>query len=202
MTRCLFELLITLYTTSLSSLCRRIYSYWTFKILLKYSDECVRLNQFSQLSFMQYMGLCVFSLPVSLMMIVRKYVFYLTVILKSEVGTVCYCLGLGHEAMACAVCLSIFLRMVAISASGEIMCKFVSYEYFRNLICKILLCLAVISWNGHCFLHILWWIYKYMDIVHNELTGRFVYMPANGRAFSNIYVTDIWFYTYVYQSIS
>ena len=34
---------------------------------------CVRLSQFSQLSFIQYMGLCVFSLPISLMMIVRMY---------------------------------------------------------------------------------------------------------------------------------
>ena len=31
---------------------------------------CLRLSHFSQLSFMQYMGLCVFSLPMSLVMIV------------------------------------------------------------------------------------------------------------------------------------
>ena len=32
---------------------------------------CLRLRQFSQLSFIQYMGLCVFSLPNSPVMIVR-----------------------------------------------------------------------------------------------------------------------------------
>ena len=34
---------------------------------------CVRLSIFSQLSIIQYMGLCVFSLPISLVMIERLY---------------------------------------------------------------------------------------------------------------------------------
>ena len=53
------------YTTLLSSLCRRIWRYWNYKWLVRYilSSVCLKLNQFSQLYFMQYMGLCVFTLP-------------------------------------------------------------------------------------------------------------------------------------------
>ena len=48
------------------------------------SNVCLRLNQLSQLSSMQYMGLCVFGLLVSLMMIVRICVLYLIFIIKSD----------------------------------------------------------------------------------------------------------------------
>ena len=54
------------------------------------------------------MGLCVFSLPISLV-IERIYILYLIIIIKSEVWTITHCLGLGHETMVCAVCLSVFL---------------------------------------------------------------------------------------------
>ena len=69
----------------------------------------VRLSIFSQLSIIQYMGLCVFSLPISFVMIERIYMLCLIIIIKSEVWTITHCLGLGHETMVCAVCLSIFL---------------------------------------------------------------------------------------------
>ena len=72
------------------------------------SNVCLKLSQLSQLYFMQYMGLCVFSLPISLTMIVRVPVLDL-IIIKSEVWPICHCLGLGHETMICAVYLSIFL---------------------------------------------------------------------------------------------
>ena len=103
--------LLALYTTLLSSLCRRIWRYWTSKILVRYIllSVCLRLNQFSRLSFMQYMGLCVFSLPISLMMIVRICKIYHIIIVESEVWPNCHCLGLGHETKVCTVCLSIFL---------------------------------------------------------------------------------------------
>ena len=68
--------------------------------------EC-DIKQFSQLSFMQYMGLCVFSLRISIMMIVRMCVLYLIITTKLEVWHIC--LGLGHERMVCIVCLLIFL---------------------------------------------------------------------------------------------
>ena len=61
------------YTLSLSSLCRLIWRHWTNKMLLRYMlpSVCLRLRLFSQLSFIQYMGLYVFSLPNSPVMVVR-----------------------------------------------------------------------------------------------------------------------------------
>ena len=45
-------------------------------------------------------------------MIERIYIYFvlcLIIIIKSEVWTITHCLGLGHETMVCAVCLSVFL---------------------------------------------------------------------------------------------
>ena len=74
----------------------------------KLSSVWVRLSIFSQLSITQYVRLCVFSLPISFVMIERIYILCLIIIMKSEVWTITHCLGLGHETMVCAVCLSIF----------------------------------------------------------------------------------------------
>ena len=75
----------------LSSSCKLIWKHWTSKIQVKYMmpGVCLRLRWLSQLSFMQYMGLCVFILPSSLLFRVRPwgtrrlsyYVF------------ICHCLG-------------------------------------------------------------------------------------------------------------
>ena len=88
-----------------------IWRHWTYKMPVRYnlSSVWVRLNIFSQLSNLQYVGLCVFSLPISFVMIERIYILCLIIIIKSEVWTIIHCLGLGHETMVCAVCLSIFL---------------------------------------------------------------------------------------------
>ena len=82
--------------------------------LIKYLSDIfcrvwVRLSIFSPLSITQYVGLYVFSLPISLEMIEIIYILYLIIIIKSEVRTITQCLGLGHETMVSAVCLSIFL---------------------------------------------------------------------------------------------
>ena len=42
------------------------------------------------------------------------------IIIKSVVWAIIHCLGLGHEKMVCAVCLSIFLRTYILSISCEI----------------------------------------------------------------------------------
>ena len=99
------------YTISLSSLCKLIWRHWTYKMPVRYilSSVWVRLSIFSPLSIIQYMGLCVFSLPIPLVMIERIYRLCLIIIIKSEVWTITHCLWLGHETMVCAVCLSIFL---------------------------------------------------------------------------------------------
>ena len=58
-------------------------------MLIRYilSSVCLRLSQFPQLSFMQYTGLCVLSLPI-FVMIVRIGVLYLIIIIKSEVWNI------------------------------------------------------------------------------------------------------------------
>ena len=54
------------------------------------------------------MGLCVFSLPISFVILDRVYILYLIIIIKSEVSMnyITHCLGLGHGTMVCAVCKS------------------------------------------------------------------------------------------------
>ena len=42
-------------------------------------------------------------------MYIYIYILCLIFIIKSEVWTITHCLGLGHETMVCALCLSIFL---------------------------------------------------------------------------------------------
>ena len=88
-----------------------IWSHWTVKMPVRcnLSSVWVRLSIFSQLSILQYVGLCVFSLPIFFVMIDRTYILCLIIIIKSEVWTITHCLGLGHETMVCAVCLSIFV---------------------------------------------------------------------------------------------
>ena len=89
-----------------------IWRHWTYKMPVRYnfSSVWVRLSIFSQFSIIQYAGLCVFSLPIPFVMIERIYMLCLIIIIKSEVWTT-HCLGLGHETMVCAVCLSIFLSI-------------------------------------------------------------------------------------------
>ena len=67
--------LIVHYTISLSSLCKLFWRHWTYKMPVRYIflSVWVRLRIFSQLSIIQYMGLCVFIFPISLVMIERMY---------------------------------------------------------------------------------------------------------------------------------
>ena len=64
------------YTISLSSLCKLIWRHWAYKVPVRYilSSVWVRLSIFSLLSIIQYVGLYVFSLPISLVMIERIYI--------------------------------------------------------------------------------------------------------------------------------
>ena len=103
-------LLIVQYTISLSSLCKLIWRHWTYKMPVRYilSSVWVRLSIFSPLSIIHYVGLYVFSLLISLVMIERMHILCLIIIIKSEVWSITHCLGLGHETMVSAQCLSIF----------------------------------------------------------------------------------------------
>ena len=62
------------YTISLSSLCKLIWGHWTYEMPVRYilSSVWVRLSTLSQLSIIQYKGLCVFSLPISLLVMIER----------------------------------------------------------------------------------------------------------------------------------
>ena len=105
------------------------------------STVWVRLSIFSQLSITQYVGLCIFSLPISLVMIERIYIRCLIIIIKSEVWTITHYLGLGHETMVCAICLSIFL-WAYIHNQGTI---------FSNVLCWLYLILWLLIFHRYKF---------------------------------------------------
>ena len=101
------------YTIPLSSLCRLIWRHWDNKSLVRYMlpNVCLRMRQFSQLFFIQYMGGGGSSAHPILLWWSWECVLYLIIIIKSEVWIINHCLGLGHETMVCAVCLTMFLSM-------------------------------------------------------------------------------------------
>ena len=76
-----------------------------------YFVECVSKIRhiLSVIHYTKHGAVC-FQLPISLVMIERIYIICLIIIIKSEVWTITHCLGLGHETMVCAVCLSVFFH--------------------------------------------------------------------------------------------
>ena len=110
-----------------------IWRHWTYQMPLRYnlSSVWVRLSIFSQLSIIQYVWLCVLSLPISFVMTERIYILCLIIMIKSEVWTIAHCLGLGHETMVCAVCLSIFLSIC--DMAGLLRGTFVSWWYLPRI---------------------------------------------------------------------
>ena len=79
------------------------------KCLLDLCNVCLRLSQFFQLSFVSCMGLCIFSWPISLVMIVRICA-HLIITIKLEARIIYHCFVLGHEAMVRTVCLAMYLK--------------------------------------------------------------------------------------------
>ena len=130
------------YTISLSSLCKHIWRHWTYNMPVRYilSSVRVRLSIFSQLSIIQsiiqYLGLCVFSLPTSLVMIGRICILCLIIIIKSEVWTITHCLGISHETMVCAVCLSIFICIARSCTQYEVSAMPASVSFYDIKLCK------------------------------------------------------------------
>ena len=80
------------------------------KMLVGYMllSVCLRLRQLSHLHFVQYKYF-VSSACLILLWWSWECVLYLIVIIKSEVWIIGHCLGLGHETMVYAVCLTMFL---------------------------------------------------------------------------------------------
>ena len=112
-----------------------IWRHRTYKMPVRYnlSSVWVKLSIFSQLSIIQYVRLCVFSLPISFVMIERIYklcliIIIIIIIIKSEVWIITHCLGLGHETMVCAVCLSILLLHVMLGIRSQNLCHRLCYR--------------------------------------------------------------------------
>ena len=103
-----------------SSLSTHVWQYWFSKMLFTYilsSESNLRFNQLSLLSFMQYMGLCLFKLPISIPVIVRIRV---PIILSSShrmYEPFAIEKGLGYETMAYIVCLCMSLCILVCPAS-------------------------------------------------------------------------------------
>ena len=116
----------------------------------------VRLSIFSQLSIIQsiiqYVGLCVFQFTHTLVMIERIYILCLIIIIKSEVWTITHCLGLSHETMMCAVCLSIFFLKtwyIVVDWLFGSPCNTNNWHYIHPPLCICLFC-----WISHGSYHI------------------------------------------------
>ena len=86
-----------IFTPIITSLCRLIWRHWAYIIIVRYFQLSMylRLNWYSQLSCMQYMG--VFSSSNSLAIIVRKYALDLTFVIKTELWVNSSCVGLEHS---------------------------------------------------------------------------------------------------------
>ena len=74
---------------------------------------------------------CVFSVYPFPWWLLREYLPCLLIISKSEIWTITHCLGLGHEKMVFAVCLSIFLSQNTIDresilVQGIVWCRLAS----------------------------------------------------------------------------
>ena len=59
-------------------------------------------------------------------MVERIYVYFVIIIIKSEVWIITYCVGLGRATMVCAVCIYIFLNGTVCSY------KYDSYDFKRD----------------------------------------------------------------------
>ena len=99
------------YTVSLSSLWKRICRYLNFwKVCQMYFVECVSkmAHILLVIHYSIYWAVC-FQFAQFLRDGWENILLCLIIIIKLEVWTIIHCLGLGHEAMVCAVCLFIFL---------------------------------------------------------------------------------------------
>ena len=63
----------------------------------------------------------------------REYTLCLIIIIESEVWTIIHCLGLGHETVACAVCLYILIGLVGASREQAITCISVDLDLRCNM---------------------------------------------------------------------
>ena len=94
------------------------------------SSVWLRLSIFSPLSIIQYVGLYVFSLPISLVMIEIIYILCLIIISKSEVWTITHCYGVRSWNNGVR-CMFIYILIMQIYSDIRKL-AFKSYVTFHN----------------------------------------------------------------------
>ena len=112
------------------------------------------------------MGLHVFSLTIYLRTIVRIHILYRIIIIKSEAWPICHCLGLGHETMVCAVCLSMFLLLLIITydiPNHDSLCLLYGKFHWTPS------CSMIFSWHWNMHNN----NYVLCSVNHNALNGHF-----------------------------
>ena len=96
------------------------------------SSMCPRLTIFPRLSFVQYMGLSGFSLPISLRMIVRLFALHLVIITKSEIWIISRSLTQNGRRFADDTFKCIFLNE-NVKISIKLSLKFVAKGPINNI---------------------------------------------------------------------
>ena len=125
-------------------------------------------------------------------------VLYLIIIIEPEVWTINLCLGLGHETMVCAVCLTMFLSErntfrphLACRTSSKILLKILMlhrylplqilcyHEMYTNLLSMVIE--AVISWSAPWY-----WTESC------QISGRYVKALKSGKSGNGIWKHFRW----------
>ena len=123
-----------------------IWRHWTYEMPVRYnlSSVWVRLSVFSRQSIIQCVGLCVFSLPISFMMIQRIYMLCLISIITSEVWTITHFrVRSWNNGMHC---MSFYILMASVSQNESSLC---------NDIMDPIKCMYTVLW--HCVL--VWFLF-------------------------------------------
>ena len=122
------------YTISLSSLCWLIWSHWTNKMFVRYMLPRVsKIETILSIIFHSVYRAVSSAYPI-LLWWSWECVLNLIIIIKSEVRTINHCLGLSHETMVCAVCLTMFLWKQT-QNSWEIVFQIFCMSYNRGACC-------------------------------------------------------------------
>ena len=97
-----------------------------------YFVECVcKIKHIISVLHYTICGTVCFQFTISLVMIGMIYILCLIIIIKCKVWTITHCLGLVHETMVSAVCISIFLWIC--DMAGLIRGTFVSWWYLPRI---------------------------------------------------------------------
>ena len=119
--------LFAYYTIPLLSSWRITWGHWSYKMLVRYIllSVYIRLSLFSQYYLMEYMGLCVISLPISPLMI------HFIANIKSEISIISHCSRIGHETMLCTYGPWPTIKCIATEFTGNMNSPILTLKFFK-----------------------------------------------------------------------